>query len=205
MQYFDEFKTFNVSRESYDRLMLVAELLLDWQKHINLIAPSTIPELWKRHILDSVQLLAHLPSDVKAIADLGSGAGFPGLVLAATQPAIVHMYEANAKKAAFLSEALRQMKCGGVVHRERLNPLQAPVNMPVVQVISARAFAPLPLLLSLAYPFAKAGATALFHKGQDVDTELAEAAKTWKMSYSKFPSVIDSQSVILSVKEFFPC
>jgi 16S rRNA (guanine527-N7)-methyltransferase len=199
--HFDQFAKLNVSRESYERLIVLANLLLDWQKHINLIAPATIPELWKRHIMDSAQLLSFIPDGVSAIADLGSGAGFPGLVLAATQPATVHLYEANGKKAAFLSEALRQMKCAGVVHRERLEPLQAPAKMPKVELITARAFAPLPLLLSLAEPFMRGGAKALFHKGQDVDTELSEAAKIWQMMYKKHPSETDSLSVILEVKE----
>ncbi len=199
--HFYELGRFNVSRESFDRLQILAKLILEWQKHINLISAATIPELWKRHILDSVQLIPLIPQTVTAIADLGSGAGFPGLVLAAAQPATVHMYEANSKKAAFLSEALRQMKCAGVVHRQRLQPLQAPLKMPTVQLVTARAFAPLPLLLSLAEPFMRQGAEGLFHKGQDVDHELDEAATAWTISYSKFPSVTDSQSVILSVKE----
>ncbi len=198
---FDEFAKFNVSRESFERLIILVNLLLEWQKHINLISPATIPDLWTRHVLDSVQLLPHLPQGIAAIADLGSGAGFPGLVLAATQTAAVHMYEANAKKAAFLSEALRQMKCTGIVHRERLEPLRAPTKMPDVQLVTARAFAPLPLLLSLAEPFMRQGAPALFHKGQDVEPELTEAAKSWRMMYKKHPSVTDSQSVILEVKE----
>ncbi len=198
---FDEFGRFNVSRESFDRLQILAKLVLDWQKHINLISPTTIPELWKRHILDSVQLLPLIPTGVSAIADLGSGAGFPGLVLAASHSAVVHMYEANAKKAAFLSEALRQMKCAGVVHRERLEPMQAPIKMPKVQVLTARAFAPLPLLLNLAEPFMRRDAIALFHKGRDVDRELSVAVKAWTMRYTKHPSVTDTQSIILEVKE----
>ena len=198
---FDDFAAFNVSRESFDRIQILAKLILDWQKHINLISATTLPELWKRHILDSVQLIPLIPDQVTAIADLGSGAGFPGLVLAATQTATVHLYEANAKKAAFLSEALRQMKCPGVVHRERLEPLKTPNKMPKVQLVTARAFAPLSLLLSLAEPFMVAGAQALLHKGQDVDKELSEAAKLWSMQYSKVTSVTDSQSVILMVKE----
>jgi 16S rRNA (guanine527-N7)-methyltransferase len=198
---FAAFERFNVSRESYEKLAVMVALLLDWQKRINLISPATIPDIWTRHVIDSVQLLPLIPVGVTSIADLGSGAGFPGLVLAATQPATVHMYESNGKKAAFLSEALRQMKCAGVVHRDRLEPFQAPPNMPQVQVITARAFAPLPLLLSLAHPFINQGATALFHKGQDVDMELEESAKSWRIVYKKHPSEIDSLSVIVEVKE----
>ncbi len=192
---------FNVSRESLARLEIYVKLLLEWQKHINLIAPSTIGDVWQRHVIDSLQLLPLLPRGVTAIADLGSGAGLPALILAATQPATVHMYEANSKKAAFLSEALRQMKCGGVVHRERLEHRQAPPKMPQVQVVTARAFAPLPLLLNLASPFLQAGALGLFHKGQDIDTELAEAAKDWKITTESHPSVTDPLAVILAVKE----
>jgi 16S rRNA (guanine527-N7)-methyltransferase len=192
---------FNVSRESLNRLEIFVDLLLDWQKHINLIAPSTIPEIWQRHVVDSLQIIPHIPTSAKAIADLGSGAGLPALILAASQSATVHMYEANGKKAAFLSEALRQMKCDGVVHRERLEPRSAPKTMPHVQVVTARAFAPLPLLLDLAAPFMKFGTIGLFHKGQDIATELAETAKTWNIKYESHISVVDPQSVLLAVKE----
>lgn len=197
----DQFSRFNVSRESLDRLEIYVRLLLEWQKHINLIAPSTIGVVWQRHVIDSLQLLPYLPQGTTAIADLGSGAGLPALILAATQPATVHMYEANAKKAAFLSEALRQMKCAGVVHRERLEPQKAPAQMPKVQVVTARAFAPLPLLLNLASPFLQAGAIGLFHKGQDIDTELNEAARTWQITSESHTSVTDPLAVILAVKE----
>ncbi len=197
----DQLSRFNVSRESLDRLEIYVRLLLEWQKHINLIAPSTIGVVWQRHVIDSLQLLPYLPQGTTAIADLGSGAGLPALILAATQPATVHMYEANAKKAAFLSEALRQMKCAGVVHRERLEPQKAPAQMPKVQVVTARAFAPLPLLLNLASPFLQAGAIGLFHKGQDIDTELNEAARTWQITSESHTSVTDPLAVILAVKE----
>jgi 16S rRNA (guanine527-N7)-methyltransferase len=192
---------FNVSRESLDRLEIYVRLLLEWQKHINLIAPSTIGDVWQRHVIDCLQLLPLMPRGASAIADLGSGAGLPALILAASQDAVVHMYESNSKKAAFLNEALRQMKCAGVVHRERLEPMKAPAAMPRTQLVTARAFAPLPQLLSLAQPFIKAGAVGLFHKGQDIDTELNEAAKDWKIDYVKHLSVTDSLAVVLEVKE----
>ncbi len=198
---FEHLAAFGVSRESYERLMTLQKLLLTWQDHINLVAPSTIPDLWNRHIIDSLQLLPFIPKATRSIADLGSGGGFPSLVLAATQSAVVHFYEANAKKTAFLQEALRQMKVTGHVHRQRLEPLAAPLQMPDVQIVTARAFAPMPLLLSLAEPFMRGGATALFHKGQESDTELTEAAKTWKISYQKHRSITDSNSVILEIKE----
>ncbi|MDE2383645.1 MAG: 16S rRNA (guanine(527)-N(7))-methyltransferase RsmG [Alphaproteobacteria bacterium] len=190
-----------VSRESVARLEVLAGTLGAWQQRINLVAPSTVDDLWHRHILDAAQLLPLLPRGTRAIADLGSGGGFPALVLAAIQPATVHMFEANAKKAAFLQEALRQMKVQGHVHRQRLEQGVAPKGMPIVQVVTARAFAPLEELLGYAEPFFRAGAIGLFHKGQDVDAELTQAAKSWKISAQKHSSLTDSKAVILDVKE----
>lgn len=198
---FDEVRKFGVSRESLERLFTLEKLLLTWQAHINLVSPATIPDLWNRHIVDSLQILPLIPKSTSAIADLGSGGGFPGLVLAATQDAEVHFYESNTKKTSFLQEALRHMKIKGSVHRQRLEPMQAPSQLPNVQIVTARAFAPLPLLLGLAEPFMRGGAKALFHKGQEFHNELNEAAKSWKISYDSHPSVTDSNSVILEIKE----
>jgi len=190
-----------VSRESLARLEVLVSVLESWQRRINLIAPSTLAEIWHRHILDSAQLLPLIPKGVEEIADLGSGGGFPSLVLAAIQPAKVHLFESNAKKVAFLEEALRQMKVDGVVHRQRLELRKAPPNMPKVQLVTARALAPLDELLGYAAPFMAQGATGLFHKGQDVDAELTQAAKSWKITAQKHSSLTDSKAVILDVKE----
>jgi 16S rRNA (guanine527-N7)-methyltransferase len=197
----DVWTQLGVSRESLTRLEILADVLMHWQQRINLIAPSTLGDVWTRHILDSAQLLPLIPEGVQAIADLGSGGGFPSLVLAATQPATVHIYEANAKKVAFLQEALRQMKVTGVVHRERLELHKPLAQIPEVQLVTARAFAPLDELLAYAAPFFAQGATGLFHKGQDVDAELTQAAKSWKISAQKHSSLTDSKAVILDVKE----
>jgi len=194
-----------VSRESVARLEVLAGLVAQWQPAINLISPATLPDLWTRHILDSAQLLPLIHKNIKAIADLGSGGGFPSLVLAAIQLATVHFYESNTKKTAFLLEALRQMGVKGIVHRERLELDRPPKAMPEVQLVTARAFAPLDQLLAYAHPFMAAGATALFHKGQDVDAELAEAAKSWKITAVKHLSMTEAKSVILEVKEASPC
>lgn len=195
------FQRFNVSRESKARLELLHELLLKWQSHINLIGPSTIQEVWTRHILDGLQLLPLLPPRTKAIADLGSGGGFPGLVLAATQPAVVHMFESNGKKIAFLQEALRQMKIAGQAHKLRLDPNMPAQGLPKVDVVTARAFAPLGKLFGMAKPFFGPETIGLFHKGQDVDAELTEAAKAWRIRFKKHPSMTDSMSNILEVEE----
>ena len=196
------FQRFNVSRESIARLELLHELLLKWQVHINLIGPSTTQEVWTRHILDGLQLLPLLPAGTQAIADLGSGGGFPGLVLAATHPATVHMFESNGKKIAFLQEALRQMKVAGQAHRLRLDVALPSETLPKVQVVTARAFAPLTKLLGMAQPFFGPETIGLFHKGQDVDAELTEAAKAWRIRFKKHPSMTDSMSNILEVEEF---
>ena len=192
--------SFGVSRESLTRLEILAALVQQWQPHINLISSATLDALWTRHILDSLQLLALFPPHVRAIADLGSGGGFPGLVLAATQHAPVHFYESNGKKCAFLTEALRQMQVAGHVHRMRLG--DALPKPPAVDVVTARAFAPLAKLLGYAQPFMRKGTLGLFHKGEDVDAELSEAAKTWQITYERHPSLTDSKSVILMVKEY---
>lgn len=198
---FESIQHFGVSRESFDRLLILARVLELWQSRMNLVAPSTLNHIWQRHIIDSLQLLPLLPSRTETIADLGSGGGFPGLVLAATQPALVHMFEASEKKSAFLQEALRQMNCRGIVHRGRLEAFKASKNLPKIDVVTSRAFAPLSELLSYAKPFFSEHTIGLFHKGQDIDTELTEAAKTWKISARKHSSVTDSQSVILEIKE----
>ncbi len=190
-----------VSRESLARLEILVQLTVAWQRHINLIAPSTLPEIWTRHILDSVQLLPMIHGNVQVIADLGSGGGFPSLVLAAIQHAPVHMFESHAKKAAFLSEALRHMGVKGHVHIERLEQRKAIKGLGKADLVTARAFAPLTELFGYAESLFKGGATGLFHKGQHVNAELTEAAKSWKISVQKHSSLTDSKAVILEVKE----
>ena len=191
---------FNVSRESSEKLTLLVTQLLIWQRRINLIAPSTIDTVWERHVADSLQLLSLIPPETTAIADLGSGAGFPGLVLACARPWTVHLYEANQKKAAFLQEMLRMTGGQGMVHRIRLETLAKEHKLPDVTAVTARALAPLTELLDLAAPFLNRGATGFFHKGADVEEELTQARKSSNVHFVKHPSVIDSQSVILEVK-----
>ena len=197
----ETWQTLGVSRESVARLEILVAVTQTWQSRINLIAPSTLPDIWTRHILDSAQLLPLIHKNTLAIADLGSGGGFPSLVLAAIQPAPVHMFESNAKKSAFLAEALRQMGVEGFVHTQRLEQRKPLKDLPQIQLVTARAFAPLSGLLGYAEPFFARGATGLFHKGQDVDTELTESAKSWNITAQKHSSLTDSQAVILEVKE----
>jgi len=172
-----------VSRETEKRLDAYVDLLMLWQAKTNLVASSTLPNLWTRHISDSLQLLT-LARSTKTWVDFGSGGGFPGVVLACamarTEGAMVHLVERNAKKAAFLREALRVTGAPGTVHLadigDSVDSLGAKVDC-----VTARAVAPLHQLLGFAEPLVKQGAKALFLKGQDVEAELTEATKYWNI------------------------
>ncbi len=173
-----------VSRETEARLDRYVELLRQWQAKTNLVAPSTLPHLWTRHIADSLQLLALAPS-AKVWVDLGSGGGFPGMALACaladTPGAMVHLVERNAKKAAFLREALRVTGAPGTVHLADIGDIVERIEGPI-DCVTARAVAPLHQLIGFAEPLVSRGARALFLKGQDVDAELTEATKYWKIT-----------------------
>ena len=143
----------SVSRDSRDKIDLYVELLSTWQKRINLIGPGTTSSIWERHILDSLQLLPLLPDDTTRIAELGSGAGIPGLIIAMAADLEAHLYESNGKKAAFLREAARQTATRAHVHTVRLETLKFDNTVPSVDCVVARALAPLPKLLEYAEPF----------------------------------------------------
>jgi 16S rRNA (guanine527-N7)-methyltransferase len=172
-----------VSRETAARLDRYVDLLLEWQAKTNLVAPSTLPTLWTRHISDSLQLLTLAPAAI-VWADFGSGGGFPGVVLACAladqSGAMVHLVERNAKKAAFLREALRVTSSPGTV---RLADIEDSVDrLPLgIDCVTARAVAPLHQLIGFAEPLVRRGAKALFLKGQDVEAELTEATKYWNI------------------------
>ena len=172
-----------VSREIEERLDRYIALLREWQAKTNLVAPSTLPQLWTRHIADSLQLVDLAPS-AKRWADLGSGGGFPGVVLACamagTPGATVHLVERIAKKAAFLREAIRVTTSPGVVHLAEIGDNVDRITGPV-DCVTARALAPLHQLIGFAEPLMRLGAKALFPKGQDVEAELTEAAKYWNI------------------------
>jgi 16S rRNA (guanine527-N7)-methyltransferase len=195
-----------VSRETAARLDRFVELLIAWEKHTNLIARSTIPVIWARHIADSLQLLDLAPH-AKVWADLGSGAGFPGIVIACaladTENAKVHLIESTGKKATFLREAVQVTGAPAVVHALRIEDFvdNAPES---IDVVTARALAPLPKLLVLAYPLLKRGALGLFPKGQDVAPQLTEATKYWKIEYSLIRSRTDEKAQILVVRHLEP-
>ena len=185
-----------VSRETMARLELYAGLLEKWQKAVNLVAPSTLPELWQRHMLDSAQLWPLLPPGTRRLVDLGSGAGFPGLVLAILGVAEVHLVESDQKKAAFLREVARVTGAPATIHNQRIEA----VGPLAVEVVTARALAPLPRLLTLAAPFLAAGAIGLFLKGESAAEELTEARRQWTMTVTAEPSRTSPQGVILRVE-----
>jgi 16S rRNA (guanine527-N7)-methyltransferase len=191
-----------VSRETLARLDRFVDLLLVWQKKTNLVSAGTIPRLWTRHIADSLQLLDLAP-DARTWVDFGSGAGFPGLALAcalADHPgATVHLVESNTKKAAFLREASRITGAPAVVYAERIE--QFVQSFPgTADVITARALAPLNILLDQSLALWTTETVGLFPKGQDVESELTEAAKYWTIKVNLAPSRTDSTGRIVVVR-----
>ena len=174
---------------------------MQWQAKTNLVAPSTLPHLWTRHIADSLQLLTLAPS-AKVWVDLGSGGGFPGVVLACaladTSGAVVHLVERNARKAAFLREALRVAGARGVVHGKRIEDI---VDSPAgpIDCVTARALAPLHELVGFAEPLVRRGAKAFFLKGQDVGAELTEATKYWNIEPILHASLTGGQGWIVEL------
>jgi 16S rRNA (guanine527-N7)-methyltransferase len=195
-----------VSHETAVRLDLFAALLQRWQKAVQLVAASSLPKLWTRHIADSLQLLDIAPA-ARIWADLGSGGGFPGLVLAIAlaerSGALVHLIESNSRKAAFLREAARATQAPVKIHGERIESVAKRIAGEV-EIVTARALAPLPRLLELAAPILAAGAQGIFLKGQDVDNELTEAAKSWSIQAKILPSRTDSRGRIVVVEGVLP-
>jgi 16S rRNA (guanine527-N7)-methyltransferase len=190
-----------VSRETEMRLDRYVELLHEWQAKTNLVAPSTLPHLWTRHISDSLQLLALAPT-AKSWIDFGSGGGFPGVVLACaladTPGATVQLVERNAKKSAFLREALRVTGSPGMVHLSDIEDIVDRVAGPI-DCVTARALAPLNQLIGFAEPLIKKGTKALFLKGQDVEAELNEATRYWKMKPNLHSSRTGGQGWIVEL------
>lgn len=192
----------SVSRETIARLDQFAALLIDRQKTLNLIARSTLPVLWTRHIADSLQLLSLVPGATKWV-DLGSGAGFPGLVLACALVEVpgtgVELLESIQKKAKFLRDVADALSLPAIVHERRIEDFAA-ANKTRFDVVTARALAPMDKLLGYATPLLKTGAVGLFPKGQDVAAELTQASKSWNIEYELIPSVTDPNGRIVRVQ-----
>ncbi len=195
-------RVFSVSHETVEKLELYSRLLNKWQKVVNLVAPATIPQLWQRHFADSAQLVTLLPR-AKIWVDLGSGGGFPALViaimLANQEECCVHLIESNARKCAFLSEVARQTGAPARVHNARIAEAAASGAVPAAGVVTARALAPLDALLELALPFFGNASAALFLKGREAGVEIAEARKRWVFDLKIHPSISDAQGQILEI------
>lgn len=179
-----------VSRETEARLDRYVDLLVAWQAKTNLISPSTLPQLWTRHIADSLQLLDLAPT-ARRWLDFGSGGGFPGVVLACAmaehEGGSVQLVERIAKKAAFLREAVRVTGAAGSVILADIGDYVDSSQTPI-DCVTARAVAPLHMLLDYSEPLVRRGAKALFLKGQDVESELTAATKYWNIEPILHPS-----------------
>jgi len=200
----DDFQTAaNVSRETLERLQVYADLLSKWNRTINLVAHDSLADSWRRHFLDSAQLWPLLPPPPqgrsRVLIDLGSGAGFPGLVLAVMGAGVVHLVDADQRKATFLREAARATSTEIVVHDCRIE------DLPIIaaDVVTARACAPLDRLLDLAAPFLRPataddpGSIGLFLKGRSLQRELTDSTGKWKIRFDLHPSRTDPAAQIL--------
>lgn len=196
-----------VSRETLERLKAYAATLTDWQTRMNLVSASTLPDLWHRHMLDSAQLIPLGDEDRAAKGrpltwlDIGSGAGFPALVIAIMTGETVHLIEKSAKKCRFLAAVAREIAPSAKVHNQRVEELAEGPDAPNVDIVTARACAPLPRLLEMAYPLLAQGAVGLFLKGQHLEKELTEATKYWRIPSRTFESRTSPEGRILRVED----
>ena len=190
-----------VSRETLGRLKLFVSLLEDWNARINLVSARSLADVWKRHIWDSVQLFPLIPPETRSLIDLGSGAGFPGLVLAILLAergqARVVLCEAIAKKCRFLEEVAHRTGTAVEIRNDRIET----AKREPFDIVTARACAPLAQLLSYAAPFQAKNTRCLFLKGQSVGAELTEASKSWGMKVEQHQSRSDPSGVILDIRE----
>lgn len=189
-----------VSRETFQRLELYVERLKEWQTKTNLVAPSTLEQIWERHIADSLQCIA-LKQDVRSWVDIGSGGGLPGLVINAVMIDHInydlHMVESNSKKCAFLRQINRQMGGKAQIYSARIESAAKQIKTP--EVVTARALASLPKLLELSSFWLEGGAVGLFHKGREYKTEIEECNGLWEFDLIEHPSRVAEDSVLLEI------
>jgi 16S rRNA (guanine527-N7)-methyltransferase len=188
-----------VSRETLDRFQVYLGLLRRWQAAINLVGPATLEDPWRRHFWDSAQLRSHIPESARSLLDLGSGAGFPGMVLAILGVRGVTLVESDGRKAAFLREVARETGAAVTIRAERLERLAGGIAPP--DIITARAVASLDLLLDRIKLYITPNTVCLFHKGRQVDKEIDAARRRWTMMLNKIPSETDPSGVILRVED----
>ena len=180
-----------------EKLKIFADLVQKWSPKINLVSKSDLPHIWARHIEDSLRLLPFIPSTVSRAIDLGSGAGFPGLVLCIASGLPFDLIESDARKAAFLAEAARQTGAPAKIYNCRIET----ANVQPAPLITARALAPLEKLLGLAAPLLEPEGFCLFPKGRGVETELTGATPLWHMKAERLSSPTWGDSCILKVSQ----
>lgn len=191
----------DVSRETLEKLHLYHELLLKWQPRINLVSPKTVDEAWQRHFLDSAQLFQLLSNIDKPIFDLGSGAGFPGLVLSIMGASKISLLESDQRKCVFLSEVIRQTGSTAKVFNRRIESFP---EKKTAATITSRACAPLNILLSYAYPLLAPDGECVFLKGKGAEVEINEAQKQWLFHVEHVPSMADEEGSILCIRGLEP-
>ena len=199
---------FDLAPETRSRLETYADVLIRWQRAMNLVAPNTLPDLWHRHMADSLQLARFIPPRDGFLADLGSGAGFPGLVLAAHfadhgGPSVI-LVESDQRKAAFLRETARAMEISVEILSTRIESDANLARLSCVDFVTARALAPLPRLFSFVSPFLSPAAVCIFPKGRSVAREIKEARETWSFSLEEHPSLTEDEASILMVRAIRP-
>jgi len=190
----------DVSRETLDRLAAFVALLEKWQGRTNLVAASTLGDVWRRHVADSAQLVSLFP-EAQNWLDLGSGAGFPGLVIAiirAERRGHVDLVESDGRKAAFLRQAIFTTSVPATVHQERVEALTSTWKTPA-DIVTARALAPLARLLEYTAPVVAHGVRAAFPKGREYQREIDEASKSWDFDLVKHKSKVEDDAVILEI------
>lgn len=187
----------NVPRETPPWVRDFTELLTSWNRRINLVSRGDSSQLFLRHIQDSLELVPLIPGEVDRAVDLGSGAGFPGLILAKHTGIRFDLIEADQRKAAFLREAARLLGAPVTVHAARAEA----IRLPAAELVTARALAPLSKLLPLVQGFLAASGTALLPKGPSVDAELTSVEPKWQMRVERFPGRAIPGAVILRITE----
>lgn len=193
----DQWDALNVSRETLDKLQAYADLLEKWQRRINLVSKSTLPDLWVRHMIDSAQIFPHLPKDCKNLVDIGCGAGFPGMVLAIMGIEDVHMVDSDARKMAFVREVSRITATPVTIHNCRIDDMNVTEKF---DVVTSRALAPLEKLLGFSDMLMKAEGRSIYLKGRKSEEEIIEAQKSWNFEFQSEVSLSDPEGQLLIIE-----
>lgn len=189
----------DVSRETLARLQTYVDLLRRWQKAINLVSRDSLTDVWRRHVWDSAQLMPHISDPAAPILDIGSGAGFPGLILAILGAENVTLVDSDARKGSFLREAARQTGAPATVLTGRAEAMADKIDPPAI--VTARAVASLPLLLDTIKLYITPNTVCFFYKGRQADAEIEAARREWRFAVSRIPSQTDASGVILKLED----